>query len=101
MHQFPHPEVDVLTLAVVLAALGDPVRLSIVSTLAEAKREVGWSEFEVCVGKATLSHHMKTLRRAGIINHRKEGTRCFVSLRRDLDEAFPGLLKSVLKAARQ
>jgi len=99
MRELSHPRVGEITLTGVLAALSDPVRLQIVSALAGAKREVGWGEFEVCGGKATLSHHMKTLRLAGLINHRQEGTRCFVSLRGDLESVFPGLLKSVLRAA--
>jgi hypothetical protein len=31
--------------------------------------------------------------------HRKEGTRCFVALRPEIEEKFPGLLNSVLKFA--
>jgi hypothetical protein len=34
-----------------------------------------------------------------VVFSRPEGTRCFVSLRRDLDELFPGLLQAVLTAA--
>src|SRR3546814_3708764 len=40
--------------------------------------ERGWGEFDFPVGKSTLSHHMKVLREAGVIHHRKEGTRCWV-----------------------
>ena len=99
MKEFDHPETEAISLCNILQALGDPVRLSIVSQLAENKSEIGWGEFEVVVGKATLSHHMKCLRKAGLINHRKEGTRCFVALRAEIDLIFPGLLPSVLNAA--
>lgn len=91
------PTVKEITLTDVLAALGDPIRLQIVAALAREKQEMGWGEFEVCVGKATLSHHVKTLRLAGIINHRKDGKRCYLSLRSDLEDKFPGILKSILK----
>ncbi len=40
-------------------------------------------DFDIGVGRSTLSHHMKTLREAGLTRHRLEGTRCFVSLRKD------------------
>jgi len=99
MKAFDHPDIDEISLCNILLALGDPIRLSIVSQLAENDKEVGWGEFEVAVGKATLSHHMKSLRMAGLINHRKEGTRCFVALRPEIDRIFPGLLPSILNAA--
>ena len=99
MRQLPHPEFEEIPLTDVLAALGDPVRLSIVATLAASKKEVAWGEFEFDIGKATLSHHMKTLRLAGLINHRKEGTRCFVSLRPEIEKNYPGVLKAILKAS--
>lgn len=101
MRQLNHPPFSEIQLTAILAALGDPVRLSIVSTLAAEKKEVGWGEFEFEIGKATLSHHMKTLRLAGLINHRKEGTRCYVSLRTEIEKVYPGVLKAILKASRK
>ena len=99
MKEFDHPTTGDITLSTILAALGDPIRLSIITQLALNRSEIGWGAFEVAVGKATLSHHMKTLRMAGLINHRKAGTRCYVALRPDVDRLFPGLLPSILKAA--
>ena len=50
--------------------------------------------------KSTLSHHLKVLREAGVTRTRQEGTRCFVTLRRDsLDARLPGLLPALLSAA--
>ena len=80
----------------VLAALSDPVRLAIVRRLADGV-ERGWGEFDVEVGPSTLRPHIKTLRLAGLIDHRKDGTRCFVSLRPDLEGRFPGLLACILR----
>jgi DNA-binding transcriptional ArsR family regulator len=52
------------------------------------------------VAKSTLSHHLKVLREAGVTRTRQDGTRCFVTLRRDsLDARFPGLLPALLSAA--
>lgn len=98
MKQQPHPEIGAITLTGVLAALGDPVRLDMVAALVGGER--GSSEFDCGVGNSTRSHHIRTLREAGIIRHRKDGTRCFVSIRPELDELFPGLLASVLACAR-
>jgi DNA-binding transcriptional ArsR family regulator len=96
MRQLRHPKLEEITLTGVLAALSDPVRLSIVSALANSDGERAWSDFDVDVCASTLSHHMKTLRTAGLIDHRKDGTRCYVSLRPDLERVFPGLLGCIL-----
>ena len=98
MRQLPHPKLKAITLARVLAALSDPVRLSIVSALADGA-ECGWGEFDVGVGASTLSHHIKVLREAGVVTHRKDGTHCYVALRADLEQVFPGLIETVLQCA--
>lgn len=94
--QLPHPGPDEITLARVLHALSDPVRLSVVADLAGGA-ERSASAFECGVAESTLSHHLKVLRLAGVIKHRKEGTRCFVALRPELEQTFPGLLGAILK----
>src|SRR5215470_7827145 len=76
MRQLRHPRPNEITLAGVLSALSDPVRLSVVSALADGV-ERGWGEFEVGVGPSTLSHHIKVLREAGVVTHRKAGTHCY------------------------
>ena len=88
-----------LKLTDVLQALSDPVRLHIVKLSAE--RERACCEFELDIPKATLSHHFKVLREAGVILVRADGTRHLTSVnRRQLDTQFPGLLKSVLSAMK-
>ena len=100
MRNLHHPRVDELTLADVLHALSDPVRLQIVRTLAE-RREQSCSAVESSVSKSTLSHHFKVLREAGVTYTRVNGTHRYVSLRsQDLDSRFPGVLDSVLEASR-
>lgn len=93
-----HPDKKDILLAGVLYALGDPVRLEIVRRLAE-KGELSCCEaLEAQVAKSTLSHHFKVLRESGVVHCRKEGTQHMNSLRRDdLDDRFPGLLKTVLQ----
>lgn len=94
-----HPDIKDLDLTSVLAAIADPVRMHLVQTLADG-RELAWGELDVPVGKSTLSHHLKTLRGAGVTKTRQEGTRCFVRLRLDdLEQRFPGVLQSILNAA--
>ena len=67
----------------------------------------GWSSkctcgaLETSVSKSTLSHHLKVLREAGVIRQRQEGTARRNTLRsEDLEARFPGLLDTVLSAAR-
>ena len=95
MRHVQHPPAESINLTTVLAALGDPIRMSIVEVLSDRLEHVQ-ADFDVSVGQSTLSHHMKTLRDAGVVWSRPEGTRCFVSLRPDLDERLPGLLDAVL-----
>ena len=95
MKQPEHPKLSDVNLTSVLGALSDPVRLSLVCRLSKGE-ELAWSQFDVDVCNSTLSHHLKILREAGITQTRKEGTRCFVSLRPDLEEVFPGLVRQIL-----
>ena len=95
------PTADELTLASVMAALSDPMRVAIVRELA-ARGEATCGAFELGISKATRSHHFKVLREAGLTHTRAEGTHRIVSLRRDaVDERFPGLLDAVLAAAER
>jgi DNA-binding transcriptional ArsR family regulator len=98
--QLPHPEADQITLTGVLAALSDPIRLAIVATLAQTG-ECAWGEFDLPICKSTFSHHVKVLREAGIIQHRKDGTRCWIAPREELERAFPGLLGTILGLAEK
>src|ERR1700755_125757 len=95
------PLTEHMTLAVVMAALSDPMRVAIVRRLA-AVGEQTCGTFDLGISKATRSHHFKVLREAGLTHTRAEGTHRHVSLRReDVDERFPGLLEAVLAAAER
>jgi DNA-binding transcriptional ArsR family regulator len=85
----------------VLQALSDPVRLKIVRQLAgcAAGDELKCGQIQLPVTKSTASHHFKILLDAGIVGERAQGTSKYLHLRRhELDERFPGLLDSVLRA---
>ena len=93
------PQPAEIALPAVMGALADPVRVAILHTLATEGEKV-CGTFELGVSKATRSHHFRVLREAGLTHTRQEGTRRYVSLRReDLDARFPGLLDAVLAAA--
>lgn len=95
---YPSPEMSEVALVDVLRALADPTRLDIVQHLADgkphAKSEPGW-DFD-CT-KATLAYHFKTLRESGLTRTIVHGRTHDIQLRRpELDEKFPGLMRSVL-----
>jgi DNA-binding transcriptional ArsR family regulator len=97
-----HPDRDQLQFTTILAALSDPVRLSIVARLADLGQngERACVSFALPVSKSTQSGHFKALREAGLIRQRDEGTRRLNRLRReDLDARFPGLLDLVMSQA--
>lgn len=93
-----HPDRADIHLSSVLYALSDPIRLHLVSSICKAG-EMTCSTIEVPVVKSTLSHHARTLREAGVIFVRVQGTQRFMSVRKeDLEHRFPGLLACVLQA---
>ncbi|MBB6634074.1 ArsR/SmtB family transcription factor [Cohnella thailandensis] len=93
-----HPDREEIHLSSVLYALSDPVRLLIVSELSRIG-ESACGDIGLPVVKSTVTHHTRTLREAGIIRTRAQGTQRFLSIRRDdLEYRFPGLLTSILEA---
>ncbi|SDP17480.1 ArsR/SmtB family transcription factor [Actinacidiphila guanduensis] len=92
------PEREEIRLPAVLAALGDPVRLTIVAHLIGLGRngESACVSFALSISKSTLSRHFKVLREAGVIRQRDEGNRRLNRLRtEDLEARFPGLLRMI------
>ena len=84
----------------ILHALSDPARLEIVRRLA-AGSEWSCGRFELGLSKATLSHHFRVLREAGVLRTRPDGRKRLLSLRDDdLNARFPGLLQAVLADTR-
>ena len=84
-----------------LHALSDPARLEIVRRLSAGSEEWSCGRFELGLSKATLSHHFRVLREAGVVRTRPDGRKRLLSLRSDdLNARFPGLLDAVLSAGR-
>ena len=102
MVQFVHPATEDISLAGVLGALADPMRLRIVSSLLKKNDCMSCCEAAPCpdMAKSTLSHHFRVLREAGIIRTSKIGVENRNIIRiDDINARFPGLLKQILKFA--
>ncbi|MGW6057319.1 ArsR/SmtB family transcription factor [Streptomyces sp. NPDC055189] len=93
-----HPTVGEIQLGPVLAALADPLRRRVVRELAAAADGTArtCSSFALPVSKATVTHHFRALREAGLIQQVSRGNSRMATLRRaDLEQRFPGLLEIV------
>jgi ArsR family transcriptional regulator len=62
--------------ATVFKALADPVRLRLMSIIASAGDEICVCEFsdQFEVGGPTISHHLRVLRQAGLVDCERRGT---------------------------
>lgn len=104
MTPFVHPATQDITLAGVLGALGDPMRLKILRKLLDKRRGcLSCSDAAPCqdMAKSTLSHHFRILRDAGLIRTTKQGVEHLNSVRSDdLNALFPGLLATIMKYER-
>lgn len=80
-----------------LAALADPVRLAIVRQLA-ASPEVCACDFTSCCGvsQPTISHHLRVLREAGVVDSQRRGTWVFYRVRADAAERLTRLAAAIL-----
>ena len=99
MVQFVHPSREDITLAGVLAALADPMRLRIVKALLERHDCMSCTEAAPCptMAKSTLSNHFRVLREAGLIQTSKKGVEHRNVVREaDINARFPKLLKAIL-----
>lgn len=99
--QLPQPTIDSIDLTRVLSALADPVRLELMREMHRRGEPMTCSGIaeNVEVSAATVSHHWKVLRDAGLTSTVAEGRHRIIEIRYDdLEERFPGLLSSVLDA---
>ena len=65
------------------AALGDPVRRALVTRLAQGDASVGELAEPFDLTPQAISHHVGVLRRCGLVEQRREGTRRPCRLRVD------------------
>lgn len=66
------------------AALGDPVRRALLTRLAGGDATVGELARPFDLTPQAISHHVGVLRRCGLVEQRREGTRRVCRLRADL-----------------
>jgi DNA-binding transcriptional ArsR family regulator len=99
MPDYPIPDMAEVTLEGVLKAIADPTRLELVRRLADGDPQPkGDLMVDTAVGKATMAHHFKTLREAGLTSYIIHGRTHEMRLRRDeLDAKFPGLIDAVTR----
>lgn len=81
----------------ILAAVADPVRLSILKQLANAQEALSCGAIELPVKASTATHHFAALRQAGVLHQYYVGTSRMNLLRiDDMERAYPGFLPSVI-----
>jgi ArsR family transcriptional regulator len=87
-------EDEVESTAALFRSLGDPARLKILNMLATAGEPVCACAFEPALGLAqpTVSHHLKKLTEAGLLDREQRGKWAYFTLN---DEAFERLVSIV------
>jgi ArsR family transcriptional regulator len=78
----PLPAAKADEVAAVYKALGDPTRIQMLHILATAREPVCVCDFTAAfkLGQPTISHHLATLREAGIVTSFKRGIWAFYRL---------------------
>jgi DNA-binding transcriptional ArsR family regulator len=98
-----HPHIDDVTVAGILHALSDPVRLGIVNKLLKSPAGMNCTQttlkLKLTMPKSTCSQHYRILREAGLIVSERKGVDLSSRVRAsELETRFPGLLGSILKS---
>ncbi len=96
MSDSDEPAPEAMDLGTIFAALADRHRRRVVLTLLAAPdgTERHCSSFGLPVSKATLTHHFRVLRQAGLIRQVNRGNSNMAQLRRvELQRRFPALIE--------
>lgn len=82
----------------VARALSDKTRLHVFMTIASAG-EISCGEIakRFPVGQPTVSHHLRVLASAGLVDVRREGQYAFFSMKRDTLKQFLSLVEALLE----
>lgn len=90
-------KLDVLQLESISKALADPKRFEMLQKISAAKQPPTCSC--VCdwldLAPATVSHHLKELENAGLVNVERHGKFAYITLRRDVWDAYVKRLSSL------
>jgi ArsR family transcriptional regulator len=84
------PQLDDDRLHLIARALADPRRLDLLRRISQAGDTLACEELRGCteVSAATVSHHMKELETAGLVESTREGKFVTYRLRRDVLDAY-------------
>lgn len=85
-------------MATVLRALADPLRVQVVSALATAPQGRMAAGEIASITAPTVSHHLKSLRDAGVVVSRRQGTWVHYALAPGMDRVASGLLDALSAA---
>jgi ArsR family transcriptional regulator len=87
-------EVEAEAAAGLFRALGEPARVKILNLLATSDEPVCACEFEPALGLAqpTVSHHLKRLTEAGLLEREQRGRWAYFSLRREALARLAGIV---------
>jgi ArsR family transcriptional regulator len=88
------PEQDRLALAERFKALGDPTRIAIVNRLAGAGEVCVCAFDDLGLSQPTISHHLRILREAGIVEASRRGTFAYYRLIPETVASLSGALSS-------
>jgi ArsR family transcriptional regulator len=83
-------ELEAVATAELFKALADPARVRIVNALATSDEPVCACEFEPALGlsQPTVSHHLKKLTDAGLLEREQRGKWAYFSLKREAVETL-------------
>ncbi len=88
-------------LAAVCKAASDPTRVQMLHMLLQATEPICVCDFTdvFALSQPTVSHHLATLRQAGLVTARRNGVWTYYSLSTDLDDEALALISAVRRYA--
>lgn len=101
-------DAEVRTAATLFKALADPARLHILDVLSQQTQHICVCDLEGIVGfpnertgqrprQATISHHLKVLRDAGLVGYQKRGLRVYYYVHGEQLQAARNLLETLCR----
>ena len=90
-------KLDARQFALISKALADPKRFEMLERIADSKEAPTCSCVRDWLGlaPATVSHHLKELEAAGLVEVKRDGKFAHISLRRDVLDAYVNQLASI------
>lgn len=81
-----------MQLLIMLKAVADDSRLSLLQTMREGERSVGDLTTAIKLGEPTVSHHLSKLRKSGLVSLRTAGNQRFYSVNKSGMKSFTDLV---------